>query len=458
MTTTATRPMPLATPVVGAQADTVMVLSVFAAVLTLLPGRYVLGALGAAGTPAGIMAVLCLCWYLFAMLTPRTTPIRGRQPVRLIILLFAAAILVSYAVAMTRTLPALELNGADRGLILLAGWAGVALLAADGISTLDRLETLRRRLVAGGTVMAVLGVTQFFTGLDLAGYIAIPGLTSSASYTSLLQRDEFNRPMATATHPIEFGVVLAMLLPLAVHGAMYAGARPRGRRWLQVALIATALPMTVSRSAILGLAVAALVVLPTWSGRQRRRAYAVMLIFTFAMRVAIPGLLGTVTSLITEIGTDSSTVARTDDYSAVGQALAAHPWFGQGFGTYLPQTYRILDNQYLGSLIETGIIGLLALIVVLFSGWFLARAARRASTLPAHRHLAQCFAAASAVAIFSYGTFDAFGFPMVANLTFLIVGCCGALWRLTRMGDFVPDRTPEPDRAPEYASRGEDHV
>jgi O-antigen ligase len=429
--------MPLAAPVAGGQVDTVAVLSVFALVLTLLPARYVLGALGAAGTPAGVMAVLCLLWYLFAILTPRTTPLRGRQPLRPVILLFCGAILASYAVTMTRSLPTLELNAADRGLIFLAGWAGIALLAADGIGSLERLDVLRGRLVAGGAFMAVLGMTQFFTGLDLARYLAIPGLSSGSSYTSLLTREEFNRPMATATHPIEFGVVLAMLLPLAVHGAMYPGSRPARRRWLQVFLIASALPMTVSRSAILGLAVAALVVLPTWTGRQRRRAYVVMLIFAFVMRLAIPGLLGTITGLITDIGSDSNTVARTDDYSAVAQAFAAHPWFGQGFGTYLPQTYRILDNQYLGALIETGLVGLIMLVVPLSSGWFLARGARRASILPEHRHLAQCFAATSVVAVFSYGTFDAFGFPLVANLTFLLLGCCGALWRVTRMGDYL---------------------
>ncbi len=433
MTATATRPLPLAATRPGMQVDTVTVLSVFAAVLTLLPARYVVGPLGAAGTPAGVMAVLCLCWYLSALLTPRTTPLHGRQPLRPVVLLFCGSMLATYALTMTRSLPTLELNGADRGLILVVGWAGISLLAADGIATVKRLEMLRRRLVAGGTFMAVLGITQFFSGLDLAGYIAIPGLSPVTSYTSLLQREEFNRPMATATHPIEFGVVLAMLLPLALHGAMYPGSRSRRLRWLQVALIATALPMTVSRSAILGLFVVAFVILPIWPGRVRRRAYVVMLLFAFAMRVAIPGLLGTITNLISDIGTDSSTVSRTNDYSAVGAAVAAHPWFGQGFGTYLPQTYRILDNQYLGSLVETGIVGLLVLFVLLSSGWFLARSARRASSSPGIKHMAQCFAAAIAVAAFSYGTFDAFSFPMVANLTFLLLGCCGALWRLSRI-------------------------
>lgn len=417
-------------PLLG-QVDGVTVLSLFVIVLTVVPARFVVGPLGAAGTPAGIMAVLCLFWYISAMITARTTPVRGTQPVRTLVVLFVCAMLASYAAAMTRALPGLESNAADRGLILTAGWAGVALLAADGIPRIDRLEAVRRRLVTGGGIIAVLGGIQFFTGLDLAGHLAFPGLTTATSYTSLLARDEFNRPMATATHPIEFGVVLAMLLPLAVHGAVYAPEGRKGRRWTLVFLILMVLPMTVSRSAVLGLAVVCLVILPIWPAIWRVSAILVLGVLMVALRAVVPGLIGTLTNLVTDIGSDSSTVTRTNDYVVIGTTVVHRPWLGQGFGTYLPKTYRILDNQYLLSLVETGIVGLVVLLTVILSGWFMARSARRASTDPEVRHMAQCFAASMAVALFSFGTFDAFSFPMVANLMFLVLGCCGALWRLT---------------------------
>jgi len=160
-------------------------------------------------------------------------------------------------------------------------------------------------------------------------------------------------------------------------------------------------------------------------------------VFMVALRALVPGLIGTLTSLVSDIGSDSSTVTRTNDYIVINESFANHPWFGQGFGTYLPQTYRILDNQYLLSLVETGAVGVAALLIVLIAGWVLARSARRASLARGDQetaHLAQCFAASMAVALFSFGTFDAFSFPMVANLAFLVLGCCGALWRLTREG------------------------
>ncbi|MQY03467.1 O-antigen ligase family protein [Actinomadura macrotermitis] len=418
-------------PALG-QIDPVTVLSVFVVALLVLPARYVLGPLGAAGTPAGVMAVLCLLWYLSSLITPSTTPIRGPQPVRSVMLLFFAAMLATYTVNMGRNLPSLEANGLDRGMIMVAGWIGVALLAADGIPRLDRLEDIRRRMVVLTAGVAVLGLVQFFTGFDLAEHMAVPGLEANRSFSSVLARDGFNRPMATATHPIELGVVLVMMLPLALHGLIFAEPGRRGRRWFPVAAIMVTIPLTLSRSAILGMVIAALVMLPVWPARLRFWALVVGGGGTVAMSAVVPGLIGTLSKLVLHIGSDSSTTARTDDYAAVARSVGDRPWFGQGFGTYLPRVYRILDNQYLSSLVETGVVGLLVLLVVLFSGWFLARGARRASRDEPVRHLAQCFAAAIAVAAFAYGTFDAFSFPMVATLTFLMIGCSAAMRRLAR--------------------------
>src|SRR5258708_35531427 len=79
------------------QVDAVTGLTLFIVTLTVLPARYVVGALGSAGTPAGIVAVLCLAGYLMALITPKTTPLVGHQPLRTIVLVFLLAILASYA-------------------------------------------------------------------------------------------------------------------------------------------------------------------------------------------------------------------------------------------------------------------------------------------------------------------------------------------------------------------------
>ena len=68
--------------------------------------------------------------------------------------------------------------------------------------------------------MAAIGIFEYYSGINVTNYIHIPGLSNNGDYTSLLDRSGFNRPSSTAVDPIEFGVVMAMLLPLALHQAV----------------------------------------------------------------------------------------------------------------------------------------------------------------------------------------------------------------------------------------------
>jgi polysaccharide biosynthesis protein PslJ len=416
-----------------------MLLSLYLLLIVAIPAELVFAPLGGAGGPATLFALVLFVFYLVAWLHPRMSLARGRQPIRLVAVLFTCSVVAAYTSVNRHAIPVLEKNAADRGLIFAFGWLGVLLLAADGIDSMDRLRTLLRRVVLGATAMAVLGMTQFFTGLNAAKYLMIPGLTALTPFTDLLNRGTLNRPSATATHPIEFGAVLAICLPLAIHQARFAPPDMRLRRWLQVSAIAVTAPMTVSRSAILGLAIGAIVILPTWPRRDRWVAYVVIPIGAVVMWLTVHGLLGTIRGLFGTIGSDSSSQSRTKAYSAAGFYIPQHPWFGRGLGTFLPQTYFYIDNQYLTSLIETGIIGLLALLALFATGWLMARAARRITADLEARDLGQSLAACSAVAAVSFATYDALSFSLASGLTFLLLGCTGAYWRLVRDASMSPN-------------------
>jgi len=432
MTATAVRPASV--PVGRARKnDVVTLLTFYVFVLMAIPSRLVFGAFGGAGAPSTILGVAFLGWYLLNWLHPTSTIGSGRQPFRIASLLLFCAIVAAYASANLHKLPTTPQNGVDRGLIMICGWLGILLLTADGVDRLDRLKTLLGRIVFGATAMAVLGIIQFFTGLNAAKYIVIPGLSIQQAYTDIAVRGAFNRPSATAIHPIEFGFVLAVVLPIAIHRARYAPPGSRFRRWLQVAPIAMALPMTVSRSAILGLAIAMVVMLPTWPRRDRWAALVVMVCSLFVLRTIIPGLIGTLRDLFLTVGSDSSVLSRTEAFSYASPLISAHPWFGLGFGAFMPQTYFFTDDQYLNSLIEIGVVGLVTLLTLFTIGWYLARASRKASTDPEIRDLAQCLAASVAVIVVGYSTFDVLYFPMAAGLTFLVLGCVGAMWRIVAM-------------------------
>jgi O-antigen ligase len=229
---------------------------------------------------------------------------------------------------------------------------------------------------------------------------------------------------------LELAAVLGLCLPIALHQARFAVPGSRSRCWAQVALIAGAMPLTVSRSALLSLAAIAIMLLPTWSKRDRRAAYLLVLGAVIGLWVAVPNMLTVFQQLFGQIGAESSSVSRMDAYASAAQFISAHPWFGQGFQTFPPQIYFFVDNQYLTSLIETGIVGLLALVGLLATGWFTARIVRRAVTGARDRDLLQCLAASVLSAAVSFGTFDALGFTVATGLTFIILGCIGAAWRL----------------------------
>ena len=371
-------------------------------------------------------------WYLLLWLQPCAALDRAAQPVRTAAILLACAGIASYMSVNRHALPGLEQNAADRGLISMAGWLAVLLLAADGIGQWNELHVLLNRIVNFATILASIGMAQFATGLNLVKYIAIPGLITKVPLTDLSIRDGFDRPSATTAHPLEFAAVLALCLPLALHRARFAAPGARFGRWLQAGLIAGAMPMTISRSAVLGLVAVAVTLLPTWPQRLRRIMYLIMLGSVGLIWVAVPNVLTVFQQLFAQIGSESSSASRLSAYSSAVPFVAQHPWFGRGLQTFLPQAYFFVDNQYLSTLIETGIVGLLALLGLFATGWLTARSARRAVTDAKTRDLIQCLAASVAAAAVSFATFDALSFNIATGLTFLVLGCVGAAWRLAR--------------------------
>lgn len=416
----------------------VTLLTVYLVLLMAIPSSLVVGPLGGAGAPAGVFAVVLLGWYVIAWRHPLLPLDTGRQPIRVAGLAFACVTVAAYVSANRVPMSTLEKNGADRGLIMMAGWMGVLLLTADGIDREERLATLLRRIVIGATAMAAVGIVEFLTGLSFAKYIVIPGLSVHTQVTGLLNVEGLARATSTASQPLELAAVLAICLPIAIHQARFAPPGRRRRRWLQVGIIAIAMPMTVSRSAVLVLLILALVLLPTWTKNYRSVAYRALACALIVAWLAEPSVLGSFGNLFGSIGTDTSVTSRTAAYSSAGSLVAAHPWFGQGFQTFFPQTYFFIDNQYLTSLIETGIAGALSLIALFGTGWYVARSARRTTCDTRTRDLLQCLAASIAAAAASFATFDALSFVIAPGLTFLMLGCAGAAWRLISSQQSVP--------------------
>lgn len=418
------------------------VLTAFIVLLFAIPSSFVVGPLGGAGTPAQLLGLAAALWWLVRYFSRYRSHRPVSQPVRRGMLLFCLVVMTSYLIATVRPIEYAELLNADRGLLSLCSWLGLVLVAGDLIPSRKRLDVLLRRVALGGGMLGLLGIAQFETGRSFVEYLRLPGLTASSMAAGVSGRDGFNRPAGTATHPIEFGVVLSMLLPLTLHYALADKEQGRLRRWFPVAGLALCIPASVSRSAVVCTGIALAFVLPTWQRKIRRVAYAAIAALGAFVFVAMPGMIGTMVGLFSGIGSDTSAQSRVGSYAIAGQFIERAPVFGRGFATFLP-IYHILDNQYLGVLIELGVAGLVSLLALFLTGILVARRIRRRSTDPSTRSLGQALAASLAAGAASFALFDAFSFAMTAGLVFFVLGMIGALHRLQALGIADPGTQPD---------------
>ena len=411
--------------------DAVSVLTVYVLLLVCIPSRLVVNPLGGAGTPANLVALACALWWLWETVRRPAPPLVTSHPVRSCAFLFFLSVCISYWVASSRPINPAELTSADLGFLIVFAWTGLLLLAHDGVSSLSRLRILLRRMVACGALLSLVGLVQFVTGLPLTDHISIPGLTSNLPLDSVSLRDGFNRPAGTALHAIEFSVVVTMLLPLALTLARQEDGRGVVRRWFPVVAMTAVIPLTISRSALVGAVVGLVLLVPTWPKTARRWLIAASVAVGAAVFVLVPGVLGTILGLFTRISGDSSALSRTDSYEIVFQYFQQRPIFGRGFSTFLP-AYRILDNQYLGLLVDIGIVGLVSFLSLLSAAILVAWSVRRQTSSPAIGELASGLASGVAVGAVGLALFDGLGFPMAAGFLFLQIGLAGSISRLVR--------------------------
>ena len=411
--------------------DVVSCLTLYLVLVLGIPSNLVFEPLGGAGTPASVFRLLLFAWWCTGRLLANSGLARGLQPVRIGAWIFGASLLGSFLAAANRPLSVIEANSADRTLLYFIGLIGLLLITADGIRSDARLDTFLRRLTIGGGAIAVVGILQFFFGIDFSKWLHPPGLVANSAMP-LFFPGHIRRVAGTAGHPIEFGVTLAMILPLAIHYGHFSQPGKKLRGWMPAILIGIALPMAISRSAVVGILAGGIVMMAGWSWKRIRRALFVLPVFLVAVRSAVPGVLGTITAGFLGAKNDPSIHGRTEDYNFIGVFIRERPWFGRGIGTFNAKEYRVLDNQYLGTIIEYGFVGLFCIVILMLTAIFAARGARRLSTDERTRDLAQTLAASVVVPMTALGTFDAFSFPMFTGVMFLIMGCCGTLWRLER--------------------------
>ena len=404
-------------------------LCIYLALLVLIPSNLAISALGAAGSPSNIFGIVLLARWLVAR-AQGATP-RGWTFLRSALAVFAMATLASYLAANLRPLTDLEVNGADRGLIRLMSWSGVLLVALDGLRTRQAIRRVIEVAAAGGVVLGLLGLLQATTSINPVDYLQIPGLRplSLDKIAAPEIRNGLPRVYATTSHPIEYATVLVLMIAIAAPLALKEVRDKRSRWWFAgLVTMGITFPLAVARSGFLAAAMLAIVVIPRLPRRARRRVLLALPVGLAVVHSSFPGLLGTIQGLFVSSGED----VRTEDYPAVAQYVRDRPLFGRGFGTLLSGIYRVLDNQFLLTLVETGLVGLIAYITLYVAAIRTAQRARKLATTADDRLVCQCLVGVPVAALASSLTFDSFSFPMFAGLFFFAIGLSGAFSALLK--------------------------
>ena len=445
----ATAILALALPRVSAGALNVRVLVwMLAGVAFLVPDRFAIAAsLPIDLEPYRILFGLITLVWLVVLLTNPDARLR-RTVIDLPLLLIFASILAS-VVANPQRANNFE-QSITKALLLFTTYILVVYLVSSVFSTLEETRRFISVLVGLGTVVAGSAVVESATSYNVFDEWLRVGWFSVIPRADIgeVGRGGATRALASASHPIALGVLLAMLLPLAAYLAY------RDRRWLvSVMALPAGMLATVSRTPLIMLVVI-LLVLAFMRPAESVRLLGVMGLATAALFVSSPSSVGALGDAFFPQGgilAEQSNTAtgniesrgRLADLAPVFSDWVDEPLVGQGFGSR-PVDGRenslgdgrysgVLDDQWLDLLLETGALGVIAWGALFF---VLIRALRKRARVPDDVGLL-CVALMASLVAFVVAMFflDAFGFPQLTFFAFVVVALSANVLRLAHAAD-----------------------
>jgi O-antigen ligase len=231
-------------------------------------------------------------------------------------------------------------------------------------------------------------------------------------------------------HPLAPAMMMACMLPYAIV-SMYNSQDTRRRlAWAAVAAIMVAAAVATQRKTSIVAPAAAILVLIAYRPRMLRQLVPAAAVLFVVVHIFTPGALGSVTEQLMPqnfFGV-SSTIDRQSDYGAVEPDVVNRPMLGRGYETYDQKKYRILDNQYLTTIIGTGILGILSYLSIFAAIFLIAhRVARNGK--PDRAPIAMAIAAATIAMVLGSALLDLLALPQLPYLICFFAGFTAVLWR-----------------------------
>jgi hypothetical protein len=342
-----------------------------------------------------------------------------------------------------------------KGLMFLGTFFLVFYLIVSVVRKRAHVDVLLKALVVGAAVVGAFAVIESRTAYNVFDHFGdyVPFLRDGEVRTGEIDTRGGNiRAFGSAQSPIALGAVLMMMVPLGIYLARRTG---QGFWWIAVALIAMGGLSTQTRTSVVTLIPLILVFL--WlRPKETKRFWPALVPLVCVVYFALPGTIGTIHGAFFPAGGLVAEQSKNAGYQGSGRIAdidpaleewEALPVLGQGYATRQVgrenRQDQILDNQWLKTLLETGIVGVFAW------AWLFTRFIRRlgaeAKRDQSDRGLL-LVAITAGVAGFAAGMFfyDAFSFIQVTFILFVLLGLGASVVRAPAV---EPARAPRPLRA-----------
>jgi hypothetical protein len=389
-----------------------------------------------------VLPFVVALWILAFASGPRFAPRLRMTPVHAALAMFLACAFLSVVLNARALEHTLELDLALKKLPLLVSYMSIFVIVASSIRPTEVRAFMTYSLVLA-VICGVLVIWEYRFKQNLfnvwTARLLPPGFTFDGSPAGAEDVDSLGR--LSIVGPAQVGLeavsMLAMALPIAVVGLLGSRrGRPRMLYVGAVCLLLAAAFATSRKSALL----APVSVFATLAYFRRRELLAlapVGVIVAFGVSVLSPGAVhNTIAQFVGRESTGAATTRdRVSDYDAIRPDVWSHLLFGRGFGSYDHFTYRVLDSEILGRLIETGVVGL---VLFLFIGVSVLLGTRRtiAGRDPRYAPIALIGAAAAVCFIVISTLFDVLAYPHITYI-FLYIAALVVV---------VVHRPPEPPR------------
>jgi hypothetical protein len=314
--------------------------------------------------------------------------------------------------------------GKNRAIVGLLAYVGVGIYTTMRTFGEHIKSIVMGSLAIGLSYNNVIVILQRF-GVDWHLLLQPPGFVINTNRDGEVRiptgedRLGVTRLFGTSGHAIEYSMLAALTIPLLIHFVQHGSTRRVRLLSLVGALLAlAAMPLAVSRTGIVALLAAMVVVVWSWRPRFFANAVVVTLITLVVASVGYPDVVNSLWQTIVNSADDGSVLTRIFRYAWVGETFRQNPIFGVGLGG----ASVILDNQYLQDLVQGGIVGVISVMLLTVGGLFCMNASLRKADSPRHRSQIITVGAMFFSIMVSGWTFDLFAFQQVTNIYFIAFG------------------------------------